>query len=104
MRCSLVLNGNVLVCVCERGSWVQETVLFGCQESYKRKSRPNGGEADILTAGPREPFKCFSSCTAARGSRKGGTRTHTEQACPSTLFFPLGIRQTEGGGLKSKDI
>jgi len=111
MHRSLVLNGNVLVCVCvterERHLGAGDRPAFflsGCRKSQRRKSGTSGGEADIPTAAPREPSQPFSSCAAARGSRKGGTGTRTDPARPSTLCFPLGIRQTEGGGLKNKDV
>lgn len=91
MHCSLVLSGNVLLCVCARevlgAGHSSAFFLFGCQKSYKRKSSTSGGKADILTTAPESLPSVFPLALQRGGAGREGQGLALNRPVQAFYFF-----------------
>lgn len=101
MHCSLVLNGNVLVCVCVcvRGTWVQETVLpFSSLDVRKpTRGRAAGVEAKQTSSlPPPRAFQVLFLLRCGEGEQEGRDGDLHQTGLSKHFIFSFG-HQTDGG-------
>lgn len=74
MHRSLVLNGNVLVCVCVRGTWVQETVLPFSSLDVGKPTRGRAARVEAKQTSLLPPPESLSSAFPLAMRRGGAGR------------------------------